>query len=209
MKLWSDFFDYVAPMVPGADDALMTLHIRNAAIEFCRDTMAAKYTFPLLTSIGQASYDISLAGSDYTPVMVDSIAWDERYLKPATVDFLNGNVLGWRSETGTPRAYISDEPYSTVMYPIPDDVYELSVTLSVMPSRDSIGIEDYIFDRYVEVIAHGAIARMAAIPQKPYFNQQVAQMAAMEFSRGKASARTEVYKSFTRVGTKVNLRKTY
>lgn len=207
MKLWSDFFDYVAPLLPGADESLMKLHIRNAAIEFCNDTRVATYSLPVTTVVGQAVYDISLSGADYTPVLINSARVGLRELRPTTKDYLNGTVLGWRNDTGTPRMFLSDDPYSVQFYPAPDEAFEVVVELAVKPSRESTGIEDYIFDRYVEAIAHGAVARIASIPQKPYTNPQVAQMASMEFSRAKSNSRTEVYKSFTRVGTKVKLKR--
>lgn len=209
MKVWSDFFDYVAPLVPGADPSLLELHIRNAAIDFCNDTRAATYSLPITTVVGQSSYDISLNGADYTPVIINSARIQTRELKPVTTDYLNGAVLGWRNDQGTPWAYLSDDPYSVRLYPTPDEATEVVVELSVMPTRSSAGIEDYVYDRYVEVIAHGAVQRIASIPQKPYTNPQVAQMAMIEFIKGKAAARTEVYKSFTRKSTQVKLRKKY
>ena len=209
MKIWSDFFDYVAPLVPGADPALLELHIRNAAIDFCNDTRAATYSLPITMSVGQSIYDISLNGADYTPVIINSVRIADRQLEPLNTDYLNSTIHGWRDDTGTPRAYVADDPYGIRLYPTPDEAVDVIVELAVKPSRDSIGIEDYIYDRYVEVISHGAVQRIASIPQKPYTNPQVAQMAMIEFIKGKAAARTEVYKSFTRNNTQVRLRKKY
>ena len=209
MKPWSAFFDYVAPRVPGATPELMELHIRNAAIEFCSETRAVTYDLQITTVVDQPEYDISLTGTGYAPILPDEVYYGSRELHEDTVDRLSKAVIGWREATGSPIVYICTDPYTIRFYPTPDEVIDIDVKLAVKPARDATGVADYVFDRYVEVIANGAVASIVSIPQKPYSNPTTAKLAAMEFSRGKASAKTEVYKSFTRAGTRVRLRKKF
>lgn len=209
MKTWADFYDYILPLVPGATFELVNLHLRNSAIEFLDETGVVDYIAdPIVSVAGQSTYGINAAGADYFSARVKSATYDGDIIWPVTSDSLDANVVEWRLREGEPTSYLMPYPTQIRLYPTPDvsgKVLQLELTLR--PTRDSAGVEDYVFERYVESIVHGAVARLAAMPNKPWTNVEVALRAGAFFTKDKRDAAIEVSKNFTRTSLKVKLKR--
>lgn len=209
MKTWADFYDYIIPVLPGVTTDVVDLHLRNAAIEFCNETGVADYEAePITLQEGVSQYSVLLPGADYNVARIKSASLDNRVIEPTTPDQLDNNHYGWKDIIGTPLTYFMVDPYTVRVFPIPDKSGELlNLTYTLRPNRDATGIDDYIFERYVEGICHGAIMRLSMMPAKPWTNLEQAQGAGIMFRAAKRDATIEVNKSFTRAKLQVRLRR--
>lgn len=209
MKKWADFYDYVIPALPGVETDLVTFHVRNAAIEFCEETGIADFQASQVSLVeGQDEYSVMLHGADYTVARIKSAYLDEKYLVPTTPDQLDRSRANWSEHKGSPVMYFMPDPTVLKLYPTPDKSGQvLKLVYTLMPTRDSVGVEDFLFERYVEDIAHGAISRLAMMPAKPWTNLETAANSGLMFRAAKRDAAIEINKGFTRSQLKVSMRR--
>lgn len=196
-------------MVPGASQDITTLAIRNSAIEFCEETGVTDFVdTPKTLVAGQATYAIGDTGIAYSVARIKEAVLDNDPLEATSVDELSNRYIDWAKQTATPKKYVQLDPTQIRLFPIPDkSVGTLYLTYTTKPTRTSTGIDDFIFDRYVEAIADGAIARLASMPNKPWSSPSVAATANVDFCNKKRDAKIEVNKSFTRAKLKVKLKR--
>lgn len=149
MKPWSAFLKDVRPQVPGTPEPILEHALLRAAQTFCTETRAWKVELdPTLTVDGQLDYDINLDRAELVR------------LEAAT---LNGNAYTvWRqgSDTVGDRYVFSPDGKTIEFTEQPEAGLPLVLTCSLKPSNDAIGVDDAIYDRYVAVIAAGAVAAL-------------------------------------------------
>ena len=209
MKTWADFYDYVLPYLPGITGDMASLHIRNATIEFCDETGVADFeATPIPLVKDQAQYSVVQDGASYNVARIKSAYVGEYPLTATTADVLDESNLNWKSHKGQPVKYLQPSPNTVLVYPIPDEaVGSLQLTYTLRPNRTSMGIEDFIFERYVEAIASGAIYRSASMPNKPWTNDKLALENRIMFRNAINDATVEVNKSFTRAKLQVKFKR--
>lgn len=209
MKVWYDFFDYVLPWLPGISTDMAALLIRNAAIEFCDETGIADFDYDgFVIEQGKSQYDLTLAGADYSVARIKVAYINNSPIHPTYLDLLVKQGGNWREHTGVPYLYFLPTPEIFQVYPTPDTSGAiLTFTYTLRPTRDSIGVADFIFERYVEAIASGAITRAASMPNKPWTNDKLALENRILFRNAINDGKVEVNKSFTRTTLQVNFRR--
>lgn len=197
--LWSSFYDYVMPDVPGAPAAAVDIALRQSAIAFCEKSLAWRYVHPeVVVTSGNATYDfIPPSGAAVHAVMYaewngDAISCNAGELNIAA------NVADWRNATGTPAYVIFADTDSLQLVPEPDSNGTLTMNVTLKPDLASTGIDDAIFREYREAIAHGALARLMMSPKKPYSSPQLAQFHAQQFEIKTGHAGTRQDRNFTR-----------
>lgn len=183
---WLDFRPYVAPDVYECPDMTVEVAVRDAAIEFCRRTHAWRVALdPIMTEVGVHTYPLSLSSSTLVEHVVDVVFGTQR-LTPAKPEDLSPYISALSS---APRVYSVLASDQVRVYPTPNSVGELKVIVAVTPSSSSTGIDTGIFERFKEVIAHGAKHRLMSVPQKSWSNPQMAQYHFQRFMLGISEAK--------------------
>lgn len=106
---------------------------------------------------------------------------NDSFIEPISMDDLdnefNSNGFGWigvnwRTDINLPtRWYFRDD--TTVGLALASNATgNLRIEAALKPSRASTSFPTWIFERYVETIAHGAKARLMCIAKKPYTDLQ-------------------------------------
>lgn len=211
MKLWADFYDYVLPDLPGVPQELAALHLRNSAIEFCDSTGIFVYQPDDINAVaGQGDYDLEPPSGNYDVARVLSAWFKSGELKPTSEDMIRKSIADWTNQVGNPSAFMHANPNVVTLIPAPSESHAnaLRMRLVIRPSRTGRGVEDWIFNKYVEVIASGAKYRLASMPQKPWTSQEVAMYQGRMYQAGVLAATAEASKSFTRVDMQVQLKRT-
>ena len=156
MRPWKHLFPDVMPAVPAVSEPMAEHHIRRATQDFCRRTRAWREKLdPVLTVEGARVYDLDM------PPFAELVR-----LESAT---LAGEVLEvWRAGFGARCGrYIATPDGKTVELQFAHGAgLALVVDASLMPANNAAGFESPIFDRYDEVIATGAIARLTGDEMK-------------------------------------------
>lgn len=196
------FFPYVLPQVPGASDPLVQQAIRSAAIDFCtRTDLIQRITTPDAT-INVMDYTIT-PPTDMTLTRVLSVSWSGRVLSPEAPSIIQQDVVLRNATVGTTSPYIGDPQYffqkspsdsGFSLYPVPQStlVTGLTVKASYAPANTATTVDDVLFSDWVEAIAAGAIAQLAAMPGQPFSSVAAAQVYGVAYRGAIAQAKRQV-----------------
>jgi hypothetical protein len=173
VKTWSNFYDLVAPQLPGCPLAAMDIALRQAAIAFCEQSLAWRFDHPpIAVEPGTSAYPL-VPPADSTVHAILHAALDGREIGCGTgdCDMAERNRDGHLS--GIPL-YIFGGTGFLALVPAPSANGILSLSMALKPSPASAGLGEREFDEYQEAIVHGALFRLMSSPKKPYTHLQLA-----------------------------------
>lgn len=186
---WSAFFPYVAPDVFECPEITLEIAIRDAASEFCRRTFVWQEDLDSITTIkGMAVYDIEPPSNALVEHVIEAIC-DGRRLTSVKQRDLPTNKDTFQ---GKPSAYSLLFGDQIRLYPAPDEKGAVYLSVALIPSSRAVGIDNTVFERYKEIIAHGAKHRLMSVPNKSWTNPALAQYHLTQFMRGIGEARVRV-----------------
>jgi len=155
MSDWSAFLKDVRIDAPGVAEPLAEHAVRRAAQRFCDLTRAWVVELdPTITREGVLEYDLELdQGAEL--VRLESAK-------------LNGQDYAiWRAGNDPQGPYVYTPDGKLILFSRPVSAgLPLVLRCSVKPGNEASGIDDAIYDRYCDVIAKGAVARLTKDPTK-------------------------------------------
>lgn len=197
MAAWSAFSPWIKPLVPGCPDPMIERAVCDAAIEFCEMTQAFQERAPLNIKANKSTYPLSSA--DGVPGMVLGVTGaNEQVLSPVYIEALT-NAYGeeWKNHTGDPRHYLATDEDNLRLYPIPLKDQTGTLTLSTRPSRTDTSWDDRLYERYGEIIADGALARLQVQVGTPWADVQSGTFRRTRFAQGISKVRAKVQTGMT------------
>lgn len=123
------------------------------------------YLYPLVLPSGTACAKGLMAWLNDAPI--DPISPDDvdNEFNNTTFGWVGVN---WRTDVNLPtRWYIENETTVTLLMP-PASTGNLRILAALKPTRASTTFPQWIYERHIETIAHGAKARIMMVPKKPY-----------------------------------------
>lgn len=202
MTPYTTLYDDVLPELPGAESALALHHIKRACNDFYERSLYSRETLAGQTiTVNVATY--SVVASDPSNFDCGKILevsfWDSsgsmtkpKSLTPRTREQLTYEMPDWATRTGTPSAYTQPAIDRVTLAYTPDATYTggLIVTIAKLPLYAGAGVDDAVFEKFNEVLAYGAKARMMRMPKKPWSNPKLAAEYRTMFDQevGKAAA---------------------
>mgnify|MGYP007090083687 CR=1 FL=1 len=197
MIKFEDMLNDLLPDVPGCQNDLAINALRNAAIElYTKSWIYTQACDSQQTVIGQAEYDLDTF-NQYKLIGIVSASIDDANILPVGKTSLNRSNLRWQDDTGQPTNYFSYDYTTLRLYPIPDRVSTLNVTVALTPAKTATGIENFIYDLYSEQLAAGAKARLMLIPNKPFTDVNASREYRAQFSAAITDAKWRAHKSLT------------
>ena len=194
--IWSDFYCWVLPSVPGCPNPSLDLHIRQAAIDFCRRTLCWVRTLDPVEANGvDIRFDLDLPSQTQAVKLMAVAVNGLEYL---LVDTQRGLHLV-RQGSGADFSFTQDK-LTLDVHPLRQRGDSIEVDMALAPSFNAGSIETDLASPYVQEIAQGALATLQmmagvawsdpglAVANKALFNQRVATVA-MHFARGQGAAR--------------------
>jgi hypothetical protein len=188
----SQFFPRLLPHVMGCSEPFAAQALLDSAIDFCQSTLAVVETLdPITVPIGADTVEIELSpGTQVAQVL--SVAFDNSFVSPRPA---------WDKFTpptgpGTPVFFVGverDEAFHVQLIPAPDRLAPqgLRIKLALSPTRTATEVPTVLFDRYVEHIINGALARLYSTPDVGFYNEPKAAVAAAKARAGITSARID------------------
>ena len=166
MKTWDAFFDLLSPDVPGCPQSAQIIALRQAAIDFCEQSLAWRYDHPdIAVLVATAKYFFD--PPEGTAVHAVTYAeFNDRQIEVSKME-RDIHIWNWRGLSGTPE-YVLGVSVSFTLVPTPDLEGTLKLKVVLKPAPNATGIDDDIFNEYREAIIHGALARLMLSPKKPY-----------------------------------------
>lgn len=150
MKPWSAFLRDVRTSVSGTAEPVIEHAVLRAAQCFCDKTRAWRVELdPVTTEEGVLEYDLELEQNTEL-VRIEGAK-------------LNGRDYAvWRVGDAPDDRYVYTPDGKTVLFSRGVEAgLPLVLTCTVKPGNNATGIDDAIFDRYVAVIAKGAVAELS------------------------------------------------
>lgn len=183
---YEQFLPYVQPYVPECPIVIMQDYLAEAASYFCKETYIWRVDIEEdVTSAGEYIYDMSVPAST---ALEDILHFE---VNGSLISRLfDGHVPPLVSDKlGIPLAYSIYLDTQVKLYPTPDDTYTFRGIAVVKPTLSASGIEGFIYETYGRAIACGAIALLAAIPDKAWSNPGIAMDCKRKFDVAIADAR--------------------
>lgn len=196
--IWRDLFPYVLPYVPGVPDATAVHHIRNAAIDFCRRTLAWQMEIdpiegtrgglePILTTGGSPLLTESgepLLTEGFEVPATDGVATEFTMSPPAESEIVKllsvavdddpievveaSKGVAFRRRGTHADLAFTRDRKTLVVYPAPEAGTVIHVEAALRPSDDAAGLPDEFADLYRQDIAKGAVASLLLMPKQDW-----------------------------------------
>jgi hypothetical protein len=193
MKTWDQFLPDILPHCSAAPSMVAEDQARNAAETFLTDSRAWRVWLSITTDDTKTEYTPALpTGTQMVKLHAAKLDGVPMDLEPTTP-----------GETGAAWKVWTDLTTITAGPAAPGAGKTLAVQVSLTVTPDSVGLDDAMFNRYRQGIAHGAIAMVCAASDKPYSNpakageyegkfRAVIDKARAEKARGNSSAPVRV-----------------
>lgn len=185
----------VAQLVRGAPNGTLIGAYIRAARKFCRESRWYRATLPGQTEAGTRTYNL---GSDpYLEILG---------LKAASASLDGGKVwplgvsptTGWDANgiQGRPRRYAYVPEGQVALDPIPDDVYDLTLTLVLQPRAGATVVPEELLVKWDQVLQAGALSYLLDIDQQAWTDPMRAEKYRREFQAGINNARADEQREF-------------
>lgn len=210
MTPYTAFLPEVMPFVHDCPEISAIAAIRNAAIEFCEKSHYWQADVPVFDADeGESFYQVEVPDGSVLIDVVD--AWYKNFrLSLKTADDLARLMRGadWRTVIGDPMYITKMTGPMVQLCPTPErtEFDALSLRAVLAPTRDSTGVDDDIYERFLEVVAKGARARLYATPGQPYYDMNMAMSYRKEFITGIGEAKIQANKGLGRASGAIQMR---
>lgn len=195
MKLWSDFYDYLLPDLPGCVPGMADIALRRAAQQFCERTLVWKeYLYAQALTMNVMEYPFGIPSTQEMVKLLDATinyVDDSDPENPVNcVDDLPVFRLDqlphdWKTRQRLPPGIMTLDRVSYYVFPVitppqaaddaPLPARSVVAHVALKPSNTGTGVDDNTFAHHVHKIASGAKAILMMSPKKPYTDANLAQ----------------------------------
>lgn len=201
MATIQDIFPYVMPSVQGCPTAIVKNALRHAINEFCEKTLIWRVAVaPIDIVEGQSTYTATVPVGTVLVAPV-YVAMNNNILSPTNIEDLDQTCSGWRvSSANTPLMYFADNNAALQLVPTPSESTSgaLSVEVALKMDLTSDSLPDWMFQNWVETLAHGALMRLHAMPGHVWTDTTTVAYHKSKFRDGISRAKSKTMKSFSR-----------
>lgn len=193
------FLPYVLPYVPGCPDFTATLALRDAAAEFCQQTLVVRITTaPIPVADKVQTYSLPIpAHLEIAKIVKVSYGKENLHLASSS----NGDIpesmihplMPGVAPYGTPTHAMMRDYGQLTLLPVPDKSQTdmLIARIAVKPSTSASELPDELFRDWREAIAAGALTRLAGMQGFPFTSPSVEADQRVVFSYWRNRARIE------------------
>lgn len=212
MTPYESYLPEVLIEIEECPEIIATDKIKQTVIDFCKRSLVWRYDLDPISVVATVD-TYEAAADDFETVigvtygyLVDADG-NNIPLTACSEDTLDAkNDSTWRTDTGNVKYIMMAEPPYIKLVTIPDAAYTLYAGVWISPSRDSSEAPDFIYDKYLETIGHGARARILNMKTKPWYNPQAAQLEMIDYDAKVIDALNDAGKSHSREKKSVAMR---
>jgi hypothetical protein len=168
MKHLREFLPRLMVYTPACSEPLAEQALLDSAIEFCEKTLVIrKYLEYIPVMPGVNEYEVDLPSKQYDLSRVVSAALDSEAIGLTMAD----NRVFVTAHSGKPQSVTVMErecAVSLVFDKIPDDCYRLDLDVALKPARNATQLDDDLYDRWMDAVVAGALARLYMVPGQPF-----------------------------------------
>jgi hypothetical protein len=193
--LLNDFLAEMMQYCSGAPPIMLRIHLINSAIELCnKSLMLKKEASKIQFEEDVHTYTMKYPQDRYRAIAIDEVKIEGKTpLERTTEHEMDNSMLNWRETANSrpTRYWLTNDLNTLRVWPTPSQDIDLDVTLRTVVTykRGQIEVDDFVFEKWHEVIQAGAMAKVLLIPESTWFNPELARVMARGFSRGVREAR--------------------
>lgn len=189
------FLPHVLPHVPNCFEDQAIVAIRNACVDYCDGTQIIQQDIDPITTIkGQNTYEIDVPTGYKLAHVMSLYHVGARMERKSELELQRLYTRDWQALSGTPKVFTQFNQDEVVVALRPSETVRSAITgrICLVPSRSSTTVDGVLFERYLEHIVQGALARLKMTPDQPYTDAQAAMAHARIFDAATASTRSFV-----------------
>ena len=160
---------------PACPIPTMVRAIRNACVELAAFSGCMRYELEgQLALAGLPDTELDLP-RDTNLVKVIALTAEGNDVKPYSIRMLNKDDPEWQDrEADIPTYFLRTQNNLNALrlYPKPISTITLKGEVAIKPSRDAQGLEEIYLDRFQQSIVDGALARLLAAHNAPWFSPE-------------------------------------
>lgn len=194
--LLDDFFSEMLQYCNGAPSIMLRTHLINATIDLCNKSLVLKKNPANFQAEEEVhTYTLKYPQNRYRTIAIDEIRFENSSLplRRTTETEMDAEYSSWRKmESSTPTRYFLTDDINTIrLWPMPKaDINEDLLVKSVVTyKRNQTEVDEFIYEKWHEVIQAGALARILVIPAATWNDAPLANAFGLEFRRGVREAR--------------------
>lgn len=192
---FAEFLPEVLPNVAGCADVVAINAIRNSAIELLERSLAAREVQDVITVVAaDLPLDVEAPSSS-------------RLVQVLSVTANGLPVPADDQQNSSSMRYYQPTPTQLSLTPLPTQAIELVVTVAYAPTRKATGVEDWVYQRHLETVADGALARLYVLPGQPWSNPELAGFHAERFRTAAERLRADAMRAFVPASARINPRR--
>jgi hypothetical protein len=203
------FLPRLLPSVNGCPEPLARQALIDSAIEFCEETGIVRVTTdPTPLQPGVATYSVDLPASQAT-VQIQRAWYGPRELTAAP----DSQITAVKAYVTDPNAafeqiplyFHESAPGEVALYPTPGlgATNSLVLRVSTKPTRSATSVEDILYEDWAEAIVSGALRRVHAVPDTPFYSVNESARHGSLFQLGINRARSESIRGRVRTSVSV------
>lgn len=195
---WETYLPEVLLDVPACPDSVAENSIKQAAIEFCNQSRVWREQLSDLSTVqGQATYPLTgLIPTDSQMIALHKVIHTDNTRPLGTINKILLDRYKLSAVQQRPWYFNNDEPNILHLYPDPDiGPYTIELFAILKPTRASTSGPDFLYNDWLECIAHGAKARLKAMSKRPWMDKSMVAYHRKEFIAGWVEARIRDAKS--------------
>jgi hypothetical protein len=194
--LLDEFIPEILQYCNHAPSIMIRTHVLNVTVDFLNKSQILKKS-PSNITLGEDefSYTLKYAGDRYRTIAVDSAKFESSSspLHRTTEKEMDGEFVNWRAQTSSrpTRYFLEDETNKIRFWPTPsaDIDTDIEVVTRVTMKRGETEIDEFIYEKWHDVIQAGVIAKMLKISGSTWYDPAGAKSFEREFSTGIREAR--------------------
>lgn len=200
----SEFLPEVYLEAQGCPESVAINALRNTLRELCEQSKIWQEDLDSISPIsGYQTYDIDVPVDSELSVLFQPLynGQEMKLYSPAEMD---RKVSTWRTDTGAGVTYVIQDWNKLHVYPIPtaDDDNAIYLRAALKPTLVGTTCSN-ILSNFSEGISAGAIARLKAIPNKPWTDREGIPYYASLFAASIRKAQVMALKGFSVRDTKI------
>lgn len=192
---YESFLPHVLPYVRHCFDEQAIIAIRNACVDFCRESLVLQEDIdPISVSAGEGTYEIDVPTGYVLGQVLALYYVGKRLERKSQLELEKLYSRDWQMLSGTPQVFtqFNQDEVTVALRPSESVKSALTGRISLVPTRLSSRVDGVLLERYLDDIAAGAIARLLLTPEQPYTDFKSAAAYGAKFKSGCAAARSFV-----------------
>lgn len=171
--------------------------IIDAARKLLRESRWYRSTLPGATAAGTVAYNM---GSDPYEEIIGIRAMSYTQPNGQIQPIYVSDPTQWLPNIGQgpPRLYAYNPEGQFVLYPTPDAVYPLTVTIVLIPKSGQNKVEERVLAKWDQTIQSGALAYLLKLKGEPWYDPNEAMVQEKFFRSGISNAKADEQRDYQR-----------